>query len=334
MVDVRSLERGAVVVVGAVVAGGIGVGLFGVVPAVTPLGTLEVLLSVAVLAAGTAVSGRVARSAVPAYDVAEVAVEGPITQSGGGGPLPGPGGSNAAADEVAEQIERADEDTAVDALVLNLNTPGGEVVASEDIRHAAERFDGPTVAYATNLCASGGMWIAAGCDTVHAREGSRVGSIGVIGANFGAQDLLETAGLEYRRFVAGEFKDSPSAFRELREDEREYWQSLLDSWYEQFVETVVAGRNVDESTVRETEARVYLGTEAKELGLVDALGPRETMEENLADRVGVEAVTVREFEPDRGLSERVSLGARRVARAAGAGAAGALVGDDHPDVRV
>ncbi|MFB6219655.1 MAG: S49 family peptidase, partial [Halobacteriaceae archaeon] len=168
---------------GAIAAGAVGVGLFGVVPAATPLGTVEVVLSVLVLVLGAVAARRAARNAFPAYNVAEVAIEGPITQSGDGGSLPGPG-DGAAADEIVEQIEAADEDDAAEALVLTMNTPGGEVVASEDIRYAAEQFDGPMVAYATNLCASGGMWIASGCETVHAREGSRVGSIGVIGATF------------------------------------------------------------------------------------------------------------------------------------------------------
>jgi protease-4 len=334
MPDSRSLARFAVALVGTIVAGAVGVTLFGVLPAYTPMGALEVALATAVLLAGAVVAGRIAASAFPSYDVAEVAVEGPITQSGGGGPLPGPGGQGAAAEEVTEQIRRADEDAAVEALVLTLNTPGGEVVASEDIRHAAAEFDGPTVADATSLCASGGMWIAAGCDEVHAREGSRVGSVGVIGASFGAQDLLERAGVEYRRFVAGDFKDSPSAFRELREEEREYWQGLLDDWYEQFVETVVEGRGMDAEAVRDTEARVYLGTEAEELGLVDALGPRDAMEERLADRLDVPEITVEEFEPQRSVGERLRVGARATARAVGAGAASVLVDDGHPDVRV
>jgi protease-4 len=333
MADSSSLGRVLVVLFGALLAGAAGVALFGVVPAYTPLGALEVSLALLVALLGTVFAGRLASSAFPAYDVAEVAVEGAITERGTA-PLPGRSGRGAAADEITEQIHRADEDDAVEALIVKLNTPGGEVVASEDIRHAVENFDGPTVAYATDLCASGGVWVASGCDEVHAREGSRVGSVGVIGASFGAQDLLERAGVEYRRFVAGEFKDSPSAFRELREEERAYWQGLLDAWYEQFVETVVEGRGMDEATVRETEARVYLGREAEELGLVDALGPREAMEERLAERVGVEEVTVEEFEPQRGVTERVRGGARGVARAFGEGVAGVVADDGHPDLRL
>jgi len=82
------------------------------------------------------------------------------------------------------------------------------VVPSDDIRLAAERFDGPTVAYATDVCASGGYWIASGCDELWAREGSIVGSIGVIGSRVNASALAEKVGLSYERFAAGDYKDA------------------------------------------------------------------------------------------------------------------------------
>ena len=89
----------------------------------------------------------------------------------------GPGDA-VSADAIVDAIERADDDS-VEAPVVKLNTPGGAVVPSEDIRRAAAEFDGPTVAYAEDLAASGGYWIASGCDEFHAREASVVGSIGV-----------------------------------------------------------------------------------------------------------------------------------------------------------
>ena len=111
------------------------------------------------------------------YDVAEVAVKGPITREGSR--LPSSRQRSIPADKVVTEIERADEDPSVRALIVKLNTPGGEVLPSEDIRLAVERFSGPTIAYATDTCASGGYWIASGCDELWAREGSVVGSIGV-----------------------------------------------------------------------------------------------------------------------------------------------------------
>jgi protease-4 len=329
-----TIGRLGVLIGGALLALALGVVLFGVVPAETALGTVEVVLIAAVFLGGLTLAGRIAGRLFPGHNVAEVTVEGAITESSsGGGPGPIPGGDSAVSGDIVEQIERADRDSNVEALILDMNTPGGEVVASEDIRHAAEQFDGPTVAYATGLCASGGMWIASGCDEFHARRGSQIGSIGVIGANFGAQELLEKVGLEYRRFVAGDFKDTPSQFRDLREEEYDYFQGLLDDWYEQFVDTVVEGRGLDPEAVRETEARVYIGTEAEERGLVDTLGPRDEMESNLAAELGVGEIRVREFEPDRGLQDRLGVAALAVAGAFGRGVASVLV-DDGPSGRV
>lgn len=321
------------VLTGTLVSVALGVVLFGVIPAETSLGVWAMVLITVVTVVGLVISGRVAGQVFPGYNVAEINIDGAIVQSSDGS-SPLPGGGSAAADELVEQIETADQDGNADGLILNMNTPGGEVVASEDIRYAVEQFDGPTVAYATSLCASGGMWIASGCDEFHARDGSRIGSIGVIGAILGKEGTLDKLGLEYNRFVAGDYKDTTSGFRELREDEREYWQGLLDEWYDQFIETVVEGRDIDADTARETEARIYLGPEAKELGLVDSLGPREEMEDALADRMGVDDIVIEEFEPERGIQDQLSATAVRVARGFGRGVAGVLVDDGHPEGRV
>jgi protease-4 len=235
---------------------------------------------------------------------------------------------------VVEQIERADEDPAAEALIVKLNTPGGAVVPSEDIRRATAEFDGPTVAYAEDTAASGGYWIASGADEFHARQASLVGSIGVNGTQLGRVGLAEKAGLEYRRFVAGEYKDTPAQWRELSDDEVEYFQGLLDEWYDMFVDTVADGRAMDEEFVRDTEARIYSGETAHEMGLVDTCGPREEMEERLADRIGVDEITVEEFEPEQGLTDRVGVGAQKVAMAFGAGIASIVGSDEVPDIRV
>jgi len=271
-----------------------------------------------------------ARSLVPPYNVAEVAVEGPITRDE---PVRGLSPSQAAsADDVVEQIRRADDTDAVDALVLELDTPGGEVVPSDDIRLAAAEFEGPTVAYATDTCASGGYWIASGCDELWAREVTLVGSIGVIGSRVNVRELADRLGVSYERFAAGEYKDAGVALKEVDEDEREYLQGLVDGFYEDFVERVAEGRGMDPETVRDTEARVYLGREAHDLGLVDHLGTREDALDAVAERIGTDAVP-EAFEPRRPLSRRVHLGARRTAYAFGAGLASVVADDADGEVR-
>jgi len=326
VVSTEGIGRLVIVLTGAVAFAAIGVALFVIYPT-TLADLLGVIVALVVVGIGLRVVGSIADSLFPGYDVAEVAIEGPITRDGGGGPLPSSPRSTPA-DDIVDQIDRANDDENVDALLVKLNTPGGEVVPSDDIRLAAERFDGPTVAYTTDVCASGGYWIASGCDELWAREASIVGSIGVIGSRVNASDLAEKVGLSYERFAAGEYKDAGTPLKELEENEREYLQGLIDSYYETFVERVSDGRDLDPERVRETEARIYLGETAAELGLVDHLGTRREIETELADRLETDDVAVEEFEPERPLMARVGGGARSIAYAFGAGVSGALLGDD------
>ena len=323
MVDADTVVRLGVVLLGTLVAVVAGALVFIVFPtSLTDL--LGVILVLVTALAGARIATGVAGSVAPSYNVAEVAVEGTITRDGGGGiasPPTGPG-----ADDIVEQIERADGDRGAEALLLKLNTPGGQIVPSEDVRLAAEDFDGPTVAYATDVCASGGYDIAAGCDELWAREGSIVGSIGVIGSRVNANDLADRLGLSYEQLTAGEYKDAGTPLKEFEEDERAYLQGLIDDYYDQFVETVAEGRGLDEAAVRDTEARVFLGTEAHEMGLVDDIGTREDVEARLESRLD-EPVTVSEFEPQRGLRSRIRGGAQSVAFALGAGLISAFEGD-------
>ncbi|MFC7045002.1 signal peptide peptidase SppA [Halobacteriaceae archaeon GCM10025711] len=318
------IGRAVVVFVGAVLAAAAGWLLFVAVPAGNLARLLGIVLVIATAVLGLRFAGRVASQVFALYNVAEVAVEGPIVRDATGGLPRGP--SAAVADPIVEQIERADEDSNVGALLLKLNTPGGEVVPSDDIRLAAERFDGPTVAYATDVCASGGYWIASGCDELWARDASVVGSIGVIGSTVNAKGLADKLGLSYERFAAGKFKDAGMALKDLSDDERDYLQGIIDDYYDHFVDRVTDGRDLDPEAVRDTEARVYLGEEAYEIGLVDALGTREDVEEYLEESIG-EPVEVREFAPEAGFVKRLRGGAAGVAYAFGAGLA-SVVGDD------
>ncbi|WP_135829556.1 signal peptide peptidase SppA [Halorussus halobius] len=314
-------------VVGVAAAVALGWVLFVDVPDGNLARLLGVVLALLAGALGARTAGRIASTQFAPYDVAEVAVEGAITRDGGGGRLPTSTGGTPA-DDIVEQIEAADADDAARALLLKLNTPGGEVVPSDDIRLAAERFDGPTVAYATDTCASGGYWIASGCDAIYAREGSVVGSIGVIGSRVNASELADTVGLEYERLAAGAYKDAGTPLAEMSDDEREYLQGIVDGYYEEFVDRVTDGRDLSDEQVRDTEARVYLGEDAEAIGLVDELATREGVEDRLAADLGEEAVEVREFEPDRGVVERLRGGSQAVAYAFGAGVASAVAGGD------
>ncbi|QZY00114.1 signal peptide peptidase SppA [Halobaculum rubrum] len=329
----RSVASVAVLAVAAVLAAVVGYVLFVILPG-DLAELIGVVLTVLVVAVALKVAGATLASRFANYTVAEVAVEGPITRDGDASGFP-PSPGSPGADEVVEQIERADEDPNAEALLVKLNTPGGQIVPSEDIRLAAERFDGPTVGYATDTCASGGYAIAIGCDELWAREGSVVGSIGVIGSRPNVHELADRLGVSYEQFTAGEYKDAGLPLKEISPDERAYLQGIVDDYYDQFVEQVAEGRDMDEEAVRETEARVFLGTEAHERGLVDGLGDREAVLDRIEELSGSEAV-VEEFTPSRGLMGRLRGGAAATAYAFGAGVASAFPGEGAPggiDVR-
>lgn len=291
---------------------------------------LGVLLTVGVVLSAVRIASSLADSIVPGYNTAEVTVEGPISRDPGG---IGPTSGGTPADDIVDQIERADEDDAAEALVLKLNTPGGEVGSSDDIRNAAEEFDGPTVAYATDLCASGGMWIASGCDELWARDTSQVGSIGVLGLRPNVSGFLEQRGVRFEKITAGEYKDAGQPVTEFTDEDREYLQGLTDGFYDKFVDRVAEGMNLDPEFVRETEARVYLGEEAVETGLVDALGDRDDVDDRVAELLGEEPAT-ETFEPEQGLRDRIGIGARTVAYSFGAGVADRLSPDQDVEFRL
>jgi protease-4 len=324
------IARPAIVLVVAAVAAVAGWVLFVRTPG-SLAQLLGVLLVVLTLGAGLRAGSGIATSIFPEYDVAEVEVSGPITRSGTSFP-PGPVGARA--DELVEQIERADADDAAEALLIRLNTPGGAVVPSDDVRRAVAEFDGPTLAYAEDTCASGGYWIATGCDEIWAHESSLVGSIGVIASRVNAAELADRLGLSYERIAAGEYKDAGIPLKEFSPEDREYLQGIADRYYEQFLEKVAARDQLDAEAARDTEARVFIGTDALEEGLVDHVGTHEDAEDALADRLGVEGVSVREFEPERGLKDRLATGVQGLAHAFGAGLAAPFVEDDAPRFRL
>jgi protease-4 len=322
MVAIRGIGRLGIVLLAAVV--GVAAGWFLFVEwGPDPLRVLLLLATAGLL---TWVGGNLAGNLLSEYNVAEVEVAGPITRDGGSGPLP-TSPATPGADDVVEQIERADGNTDVDALLVKLNTPGGAVLPSDDIRTAAQRFDGPTIAYATDLCASGGYWIASGCDELWARDLSIVGSIGVIGPQVDATDLAEKLGVDFEYVTAGEYKDAGRPFAETTDADREYLQDRVDEQYDAFVERAAEGRGLDPEVVRDTEARVYTGENAEEMGLVDELGDREAIEERLEDELRTD-VEVREFTPQGSIGSRITNSAQSVAYAAGAGLASVLDVDD------
>jgi protease-4 len=211
---------------------------------------------------------------------------------------PGGFGSTAlSANSVVADIESAAEDDNIDAIVFEINSPGGSAVASDEIAQAVLAVEKPTVSYIREVGASGAYWVAASTDKIFVNRMSITGSIGVIASYLQFSDLLDEHGVTYERMVAGRYKDMGTPFKDLSDTERLIFQQTLDQIHTEFIEGVAENRNMSVSEVRKlATGQVYLGIKAIELGLVDAIGGKNEVEAYLEQELNV---TVELFEWER-----------------------------------
>jgi protease-4 len=178
---------------------------------------------------------------------------------------------------IIEQLKRYEDSNSIKAILLNIDSPGGGVAVSQEIytevKRLREEKDKTIVAYFSSTGASGAYYIACAADKIVANSGSIVGSIGVIAQWVNYSGLLEWAKLKDVVFKTGEFKDTGSPSRPLTDDERKYFQGLIDDMYVQFVEAVSSGRKLDLQEVRSmADGRVFTGRDARERKLIDEIG--------------------------------------------------------------
>lgn len=180
------------------------------------------------------------------------------------------------------------QDKAVKAIVLEIDSPGGGVTASDQIHHELLRFRQetgiPIVALFGDVAASGGYYVAMASDEILAHTTTITGSIGVISQFPQVRELMDKIGVEILTIKSldeqgkSSFKDMGSPFREMRPEERRLLQGLITQMWERFVEVVAAGREgkLDRAQVRAlADGRIFTGRQALELKLVDALGYQE-----------------------------------------------------------
>jgi protease-4 len=181
------------------------------------------------------------------------------------------------ADKVDTQLRKFGDDDSIKAIVLHINSPGGDAAASQEIFHEVVRIrtekHKKIVASVESVGASGAYYIASGCDRIYANEASVVGSIGVImeWTNYG--DLMRWAKLKNVVVHAGELKDSGDPTRDMTPKEEAYFQSLVDNMYGQFVHDVATGRHTSDDRIRPlATGQVWTGQQSVGLGLIDRLG--------------------------------------------------------------
>lgn len=174
--------------------------------------------------------------------------------------------------EVVRLIEGAEANPAVRAIVVRVDSPGGGVVASDEIYQALRKAKKPVVVSMGSVAASGGYYISCAADEIFANPNTLTGSIGVITIIPNVEGLLDKLGVEMYVVESGPHKES-GVFRPLTEEEQKIWRRIIEEAYDNFVQVVAEGRGLSEQRVRElADGRIYTGEQALEANLVDELG--------------------------------------------------------------
>ena len=178
--------------------------------------------------------------------------------------------------DIKQQLKLALEDEDVKAIIVRIDSPGGEVLASDEIYHAVLKAKDkkPLIVSMGSVAASGGYYVAVGSDYIIADEMTITGSIGVIMETLNYKGLMEKVGLQSYTFKSGKFKDLMNGSREPTPEEMALVQDLIMETYNKFVGIVAQRRKMDVEVLKNglADGRILSGTQAKVGGFVDELG--------------------------------------------------------------
>jgi len=199
---------------------------------------------------------------------------------------------NVGSDKFARAIKKARENDKVKAIVIRVNSPGGGIVASDVIWHEIllTKQKKPVIASMSSVAASGGYYLSMPCDTIVAQPNTITGSIGIFGMMFNMSGFLENKlGITSDVVNTGEFSDIYTVSRPLNDYEKSIIQGRVEEGYESFTGKAAEGRNMDiEALKKVASGRVWTGSQAKEIGLVDVLGSYDDAIKIAATKAGIE----------------------------------------------
>jgi protease-4 len=179
-------------------------------------------------------------------------------------------------DDIVAKLKQAREDDSIKAVLLHIDSPGGEVTASDVLYHEVSKTaeKKPVVAYFDSVAASGAYYAAMGADKIVANELCITASIGVIMQTLNVEQLAEKVGVSALTFKSGKMKDLLNPTRQPTQEEMAYVQSLIDETYAKFLGIVARERGLDERELREglADGRIVSGKTAAAARLVDQTG--------------------------------------------------------------
>lgn len=177
--------------------------------------------------------------------------------------------------EILQNIQKAQDDNNIKGVLLNVNSPGGALAPSVELSLAIKELSKkkPVVAYASGSMTSGSYYASIWTDKIYANPGSFIGSIGVIFQAPNIKSLADKLGVKEQVIKAGKFKQAGTFTREWTDEEKQSLKTLVDDAYKMFVADVAFARGLDINKTNDfADAKVFLSSKAKEVGLIDEVG--------------------------------------------------------------
>jgi len=193
-------------------------------------------------------------------------------------------------EDIVDGILAAKEDSDIKAVLLSVDSGGGDAVAGEEIAHALVNLNKLSVAVIRGIGASSAYWAATGADKIYASKISDVGSIGITASYLDETKKNQDEGYKYTELSSGKYKDLGNPAKPLTAEERNIVLSDLEKDHEVFVEDVAQNRNLDVAKVRElANGLTYVGTDALGYGLIDEIGDYTSALKYIEDQIGEKA---------------------------------------------
>ncbi|MDO8627776.1 MAG: signal peptide peptidase SppA [Candidatus Diapherotrites archaeon] len=196
-------------------------------------------------------------------------------------------------------LESAEKDSSVKAIVLEINSPGGSVVPTKEIVKKIREIEKtkPVVAHIYEVGASGGYYIAASANYVFAEEDAITGSIGVISESISIQGLLEKYGIDANLLTKGKLKGMGHPFKDLTEEEKSVFDSLLEEVFVSFKNDIKEFRTgkLDSEFEDIADGRILSGRQALKHGLIDATGSKQEAIDKAAELAGITQPNIKEY---------------------------------------
>jgi len=200
-------------------------------------------------------------------------------------------GAITSGNKISSELVKFAKDESIKAIILQINSPGGGVGATQEIYREVQKItpQKPVIAAMGSVAASGGYYVAAPATKIVSNPGTITGSIGVFIQFVRLEELMTKIGVELEIVKSGEFKDMGSPDRKLTQRDREIINALIKDLQSQFVAAVASGRSLSVQKVREiADGRIFSGARAKDLGLVDFLGNFQDAVEITKTIVGIQ----------------------------------------------